>query len=128
MSKTQLPAQGPVHRRVRPLAWADDKAMAGQVGNVASEAAKAYWERSDWVDRESAKRLRHPLFALGPGFEYVQITRDGDRFTIEIEGMAKADAYAMSHDPREMLLATLAEMLMGPNAELRGQPLAAGTI
>ena len=116
MNHETRPAQCPVDGRVRPLAWADDKAMAGQVGNVASAAAKAYWERRDWVDREKAKRLRHPLFALGPGTEYVRITRDGDRFTVEVEGMAKVEANAMSHDPRDMLLATLAEMLMGPNS------------
>lgn len=51
-------------KKQAPIAWADDKAFSGGVGNVASAAAKAYWEKSNWADRESAKRLRHPLYAL----------------------------------------------------------------
>lgn len=53
-------------KRQNPIAWADDKALSGGVGNVASAAAKAYWEKSNWADRECAKRLRHPLYALAP--------------------------------------------------------------
>lgn len=53
-------------KKQEPIAWADDKAFSGDVGNVASAAAKAYWEKSNWADRESAKRLRHPLYALAP--------------------------------------------------------------
>lgn len=50
-------------RNDRPIAWADDRAMDGQVGNVVSSAEKDYLERGDWVARESAKQLRHPLWA-----------------------------------------------------------------
>ena len=31
-----------------PVAWCDDAAMQGLVGNVASDAAKHYFERSNW--------------------------------------------------------------------------------
>ena len=61
-----LPAVGaPVQPSVRPRAWADDKVMAGQVGNCASDAAKTYWQRSNQFDRMMAERLRHPLYAPG---------------------------------------------------------------
>ena len=56
----------PVDRRVRPRAWADDKVMAGQVGNCASDAAKTYWQRSNQFDRMMAERLTHPLYAMPP--------------------------------------------------------------
>ena len=62
-----LPAVGaPVEPSVRPRAWADDKVMAGHVGNCASDAAKTYWQRSNQVDRMMAERLTHPLYALPP--------------------------------------------------------------
>ena len=32
-------------KKQNPIAWADDKALSGGVGNVASAAAKAYWEK-----------------------------------------------------------------------------------
>lgn len=53
----------PVERPVRPVAWADDAAVQGCVGNCASAAAKEYWERGHWVDKASAEKLRHPLYA-----------------------------------------------------------------
>ncbi len=56
----------PLERSVRPVAWADDEAFAGGIGNVASTAAKEYWERGHWVDRKSAERLKHPLYSLRP--------------------------------------------------------------
>lgn len=56
----------PVEPTVRPCAWADDKVMAGQVGNCASDAAKTYWRRSNQFDRMMAERLMHPLYALPP--------------------------------------------------------------
>ena len=60
----ELPAVGtPVERPVRPVAWADDAAVQGCVGNCASAAAKEYWERGHWVDKASAEKLRHPLYA-----------------------------------------------------------------
>lgn len=62
----------PVDCQVRPRAWADDKVMAGQVGNCASDAAKAYWQRSNQFDRMMAERLTHPLYPLPPELaEYV---------------------------------------------------------
>ena len=61
------PAVGaPVEPTVRPRAWADDKVMAGQVGNCASDAAKTYWQRSNQFDRMMAERLTHPLYSLPP--------------------------------------------------------------
>lgn len=54
----------PVERPVMPVAWADDRTLAGEVGEVGSSAAVAYWARSDWIDRERVARLRHPLYAL----------------------------------------------------------------
>ena len=64
MSNTQKqPAlAGQVEPTVRPRAWADDKVMAGQVGNCASDAAKTYWQRSNQFDRMMAERLTHPLY------------------------------------------------------------------
>ena len=59
-------AGSPVDCRVRPRAWADDKVMAGQVGNCASDAAKTYWQRSNQFDRMMAERLTHPLYAMPP--------------------------------------------------------------
>lgn len=57
------PAVGaPVEPTVRPCAWADDKVMAGHVGNCASDAAKTYWQRSNQFDRMMAERLTHPLY------------------------------------------------------------------
>ena len=53
---------GQVDCHVRPRAWADDKVMAGQVGNCASDAAKTYWQRSNQFDRMMAERLTHPLY------------------------------------------------------------------
>lgn len=57
-------SQGPVNVTVGPIALGDDNALARGIGNVASAAAKSYLEKSNWADRESAKRLRHPLYAL----------------------------------------------------------------
>jgi len=48
--------------RGAPVAWADDAAISGRVGNVCSTAAKRYWEKSDWVDRKNAELHKHPLF------------------------------------------------------------------
>lgn len=45
-----------------PTAWMDDAASQGKVGNVSTTAAKRYWEKSDWVDRKNAERLKHPLY------------------------------------------------------------------
>lgn len=60
---TGMPAVGsPVEGGVRPVAWADDKVMAGMVGNCASDAAKAYWQRSNQFDRMMADKLVHPLY------------------------------------------------------------------
>ena len=60
----ELPAVGtPVERPVRPVAWADDAAAQGCVGNCASAAAKEYWERGHWTDKANAAKLRHPLYA-----------------------------------------------------------------
>ena len=69
-NKSGTPGIVRVDRPVRPRAWADDRAMDGDVGNVDSNAAKNYWERSDWVDRASAARLCHPLYGL-PDIESV---------------------------------------------------------
>lgn len=55
-------ADGSVERSFRPVAWADDMAALGHVGNCASDAAKRYWERSHWVDKANAARLKHPLY------------------------------------------------------------------
>lgn len=52
-------------RGVRPVAWADDKVMAGQVGNCASDAAKTYWQRSNQFGRMMADKLVHPLYDQG---------------------------------------------------------------
>ena len=46
-----------------PVAWADDNAMQGKVGNVCSTAAKRYWEKSDLVDKKNAELHKHPLYA-----------------------------------------------------------------
>lgn len=60
------PAVGaPVEPTVRPRAWADDKVMAGQVGNCASDAAKTYWQKSNQFDRMMAERLSYPLYDSG---------------------------------------------------------------
>jgi hypothetical protein len=48
------------------IAWADDAAFNGSIGNVSSDAAKRYWEKSDWVDRKRAELLIHPLYAQQP--------------------------------------------------------------
>lgn len=45
------------------VAWADDNAMRGAIGNVATNAAKAYWMCSGWQDKAMADKLTHPLFA-----------------------------------------------------------------
>ena len=49
--------------QAEPVAWADDNAMQGKVGNVCSTAAKRYWEKSDWVDKKNAELHKHPLYA-----------------------------------------------------------------
>ena len=64
MAQSSPAVLGPVQSSVRPRAWADDKVMAGQVGNCASDAAKTYWQRSNLFDRMMAERLMHPLYAL----------------------------------------------------------------
>ena len=46
-----------------PVAWADDKAIQGRVGNVCSTAAKRYWEKSDFVDKKNAELHKYPLYA-----------------------------------------------------------------
>lgn len=46
-----------------PVAWADNSAMQGMVGNVCSASAKRYWEKSDWADQKNAELHRHPLYA-----------------------------------------------------------------
>lgn len=46
-----------------PVAWADDAAIQGRIGDVCSTSAKRYWENSDWVDRKKAERHKHPLYA-----------------------------------------------------------------
>jgi hypothetical protein len=51
-----------VDQGVRPVAWADDKVMAGMVGNCASDAAKTYWQRGNQFDRMMAEKLVHPLY------------------------------------------------------------------
>jgi hypothetical protein len=48
------------------IAWADDAAFEGRIGNVCSTAAKRYWEKSDWVDRKKAELHVHPLYAAQP--------------------------------------------------------------
>lgn len=53
------------YRDKEPVAWCDDRVLAGGIGNAASAAAKRYWENSDWVDRNSAKKLCHPLYSEG---------------------------------------------------------------
>jgi len=50
--------------QAEPVAWCDDGALAGGVGSVASAATKEYWARGDRVDRETAARLKHPLYAV----------------------------------------------------------------
>ncbi len=45
------------------VAWADDKAIGGNIGNVCSTAAKQYWEKSNWVDSSIAAKHTHPLIA-----------------------------------------------------------------
>lgn len=49
-----------------PVAFCDDAVIAGKVGNAASRAAKEYWEKGSWSDRESAKRLCNPLYTAPP--------------------------------------------------------------
>ena len=66
MSENSQAVGAPVEASVRPRAWADDKVMAGQVGNCASDAAKNYWLRSNQFDRMMAERLTHPLYAMPP--------------------------------------------------------------
>ena len=61
-AKNRPAVTAPLERPVRPRAWADDKVMAGQVGNCASDAAKTYWQRSNQFDRMMAERLTHPLY------------------------------------------------------------------
>jgi len=56
---------GQVDCDVRPRAWADDKVMAGQFGNCASDAAKTYWQKGNQFDRMMAERLSTPLFDSG---------------------------------------------------------------
>ena len=46
-----------------PVAWCDDSATSGGAGNCASDYAKRYWANGHWVERESAARLRHPLYS-----------------------------------------------------------------
>jgi hypothetical protein len=48
-----------------PIAWADDAAMSGGVGNTGSNAAKEYWLRPEgnWFEKGMAEKLKHPLFA-----------------------------------------------------------------
>lgn len=48
---------------LKPVAWADDAATEGRVGNVASTSARNHWARGNWVERNSAKDLAHPLFS-----------------------------------------------------------------
>jgi hypothetical protein len=48
---------------MEPVAWCDDRALAGSIGNTASAAAKRYWEEGHPVDRNSAKKLCHPLYS-----------------------------------------------------------------
>ena len=50
-----------------PVAWADDKAIQGRVGNVCSTAARRYWEKSDWVDQKKAELHKYPLYAAPKG-------------------------------------------------------------
>lgn len=89
-------------KKQTPVAWADDKAFSGGVGNVASAAAKAYWEKSNWADRESAKRLRHPLYALAPvpqapsvpdGWQLVPIKPTPEMLRALVDGANQYDSW-----------------------------------
>lgn len=58
--------EAPTAAPLEPAAWADDRAIAGGIGNVVSAATKAYWERSHTIDRAMAARMVHPLYAHPP--------------------------------------------------------------
>jgi hypothetical protein len=45
-----------------PVAWMDDAASEGKIGNVAMTPNKRYWEKLSGVDRRNAERLKHPLY------------------------------------------------------------------
>ena len=59
-----------------PVAWADDNAMQGKVGNVCSTAAKRYWEKSDLVDKKNAELHKHPLYAAPVAVQAVPAVTD----------------------------------------------------
>ena len=62
----RLKAELAKYRDAPVVAWADDKAANGQIGNCASDSAKRYWEKSNWSDRASAEKLKHALI-VKPG-------------------------------------------------------------
>ena len=113
----QVPAVGaPLDRGVRPRAWADDKVMAGQVGNCASDAAKNYWLRSNQFDRMMAERLTHPLYALPPELaEYLLSHLRQERAALD--GFLRLG----NEKPRAKRLDAWIACLAGPNADLSGR-------
>lgn len=92
-----LPAVGtPVDRPARPVAWADDDAVQGCVGNCASAAAKEYWERGHWVDKASAAKLRHPLYSQAALDDArTNALRDAARWVDEEVGHALQDGWSV---------------------------------
>ena len=103
-----------VDRGVRPRAWADDKVMAGQVGNCASDAAKNYWLRSNQFDRMMAERLTHPMYALPPELaEY--LLRHLRRERAALDGFLRLG----NEKPRAKRLDTWIACLAWPNVEAK---------
>jgi hypothetical protein len=65
----QKPAQ-------EPVAWADDNAIQGKIGNVCSAEARRYWEKSNWADKKNAELHKHPLYTTPPKRPWVGLTDD----------------------------------------------------
>lgn len=112
MNTKAMPAQGPVDVTVGPVAWADDAAMQGRVGNCASAAAKEYWERSNWADRASAERLKHPLYAIPEGWQLVPKTPTPEMLTA---GERESDSEEATYET--VFAAMLAAAPLTPNAK-----------
>ena len=53
-----------------PIAFCDDKVVKGSIGNCASKDAKAYWAKSDFIDRARVKSLKHPLCTIDAAKQY----------------------------------------------------------
>jgi len=86
-----------------PVAWADDSAIQGKIGNVCSAEAKRYWEKSNWADKKNAELHKHPLYTTPPKREWVRLTDEEIDLAIGFVGAlgARQDARAIEQALKE---------------------------